>query len=356
MKRETMVWTVILVVAGAFLAINGLSRQAGQQYVAVDEVELVRVVEGATAAEDVWVDADSVEALDYANATDPSTERVSWINQETSTPLEYRNAQAADPTQTKIRFSLSRTIGVWMAGIFSLCIFSFLYKDNPLYKLAESTVVGVSAAYWMVVAFWGTLVPNLFANLHSSLVTGWVMPKAEEKSEMIYLIPLVLGIMLLWRLAPKGGWIARWPMAFIIGVFCGLRFVGFMRADFVSQIDASVTPLLVFAADGNGGMEFMLGDTIRSIVVFLGVLACLVYFFFSIEHKGAVGGVARVGIWFLMITFGAGFGFTVMGRIALLAQRLEFIFIDWLWIIDPNGARAEVETTAMSLLSATGMA
>jgi hypothetical protein len=28
-----------------------------------------------------------------------------------------------------------------------------------------------------------------------------------------------------------------------------------------------------------------------------------------------------------------------MGRIALLASRLEFLFDDWLWLIDPLGKR-----------------
>jgi hypothetical protein len=36
-----------------------------------------------------------------------------------------------------------------------------------------------------------------------------------------------------------------------------------------------------------------------------------------------------------MITFGAAFGYTVMGRIALLAIRIEFLLDDWLWLIDP---------------------
>jgi hypothetical protein len=53
-----------------------------------------------------------------------------------------------------------------------------------------------------------------------------------------------------------------------------------------------------------------------------------------------VGGAARVGVWYLMITFGAAFGFTVMGRIALLAARFEFLFDDWLWLIDPNHLRS----------------
>ena len=33
----------------------------------------------------------------------------------------------------------------------------------------------------------------------------------------------------------------------------------------------------------------------------------------------------------------ASFGVTVMGRIALLAARFEFLFDDWLWLIDPSG-------------------
>jgi len=54
-----------------------------------------------------------------------------------------------------------------------------------------------------------------------------------------------------------------------------------------------------------------------------------------------------------MITFGAAFGYTVMGRIALLAIRLEFLFDDWLWLIDPNGRRALSE--AVSLLQGSGV-
>jgi hypothetical protein len=89
-----------------------------------------------------------------------------------------------------------------------------------------------------------------------------------------------------------------------------------------------------------GGLD--LWQSVRQTCIVLGVLACLFYFFFSIEHKGASGRVARVGIWVLMITFGASFALTVMGRIALLSERLEFLFDDWLWLIDPTHARAAV--------------
>ena len=52
----------------------------------------------------------------------------------------------------------------------------------------------------------------------------------------------------------------------------------------------------------------------NAMLLTVATLCAMVYFFFSVEHKGLVGKIAKVGIWFLMITFGASFGYTVMGR------------------------------------------
>ncbi len=244
----------------------------------------------------------------------------------------------------RARLSVSRTVGVWAAAFFTLATLSFLYRDNVFYKLAESIVVGVSAAYWMVVAFWTTLIPNLFGKIVPDWINDWAMPDlspVREAGWFWYVVPLVLGGMLLWRLAPRGNWIARWPLAFIIGTTAGIRLVGFIQADFVNQVSATIRPLAVSqaAAKAQGVFRLDLGDTISNVMLVIGVIACLVYFFFSVEHKGVVGKVAKLGTWYLMITFGAAFGYTVMGRIALLALRLEFLFDDWLWLIDTRGAR-----------------
>ena len=237
------------------------------------------------------------------------------------------------------QFSWSHTIGVWVAALLTLAILSFVYRDNPFYKLAEATIVGVSAAYWMVVAFWTVLIPNLFGKIAPQAIQTWAMPglsPVRDENWYFYLVPLILGGMLLWRLAPQGAWIARWPLAFIIGTTAGLRLVHFLQADFLSQIQAGIEPLVV-TDQATAGENFW--TSVQHAIVFFGTLAGLTYFFFSIEHKGVVGHVSRVGIWVLMITFGAAFGFTVMGRIALLAKRFEFLFDDWLWLIDPSNSR-----------------
>ncbi|MEK9142364.1 MAG: hypothetical protein AAB308_15020, partial [Nitrospirota bacterium] len=61
---------------------------------------------------------------------------------------------------------------------------------------------------------------------------------------------------------------------------------------------------------------------LNAIIILLGVSSVLFYFFFSIEHSGVGKAVARTGILFLMISFGAGFGYTVMARMSLLIGRL----------------------------------
>ncbi len=213
----------------------------------------------------------------------------------------------------------------WVGAFFTLCIMSFLYDDNPFYKLAEHIFVGVSAAYWMVLGFWNVLVPNLFGKLTPNLVSGVIEGVGGNKPQLFYIIPLALGILLLLRLSSKFGIYSRWSLAFIVGTTAGLYFVQYLKSDFMSQISSSIVPFIAMP-DG----KFSLAATLGNWVIFVGVLCGLIYFFFSKEHSGAFGMASRVGIWILMVSFGASFGFTVMGRIALLVGRMEYILGDWL--------------------------
>ena len=258
----------------------------------------------------------------------------------TKEALAHAEAVAAGESGTAprdIRPSPFDRVGVWVAAFLTLAILSFLYRDNPAYKVAESVLVGVSAAYWMVNGFWSTVVPNLFAKLAPDLVRAYAMPGLEAPKDptaemALAFVPLALGFMLLMRLAPKGGWISVWPLAFIIGTTAGLKLVASIEADLIAQAVATMKPLVAFqAADGgDAARSFDFWSTVGGVVGVVGVLSVLSYFFFSVEHRGAIGKSARLGIWFLMVTFGSAFGLTVMGRITLLAQRLEFLFNDWL--------------------------
>ena len=76
----------------------------------------------------------------------------------------------------------------------------------------------------------------------------------------------------------------------------------------------------------------VIGATINNLLFLVGLLSTLVFFFFSTEHKGAIKGTAQLGVWFLMVSFGAGYGYTVMSRLSLLIGRFQFLLEDWLGI------------------------
>src|SRR5439155_544219 len=89
-------------------------------------------------------------------------------------------------------------------------------------------------------------------------------------------IPGILGLLLFSRLFGKIGWLSRWSLAMIIGVYAGIKTTGFAQGDFVAQVQASLQPL------------WKAGDpafTINSIIFTVGLIASLLFFFFSREHK-----------------------------------------------------------------------
>lgn len=249
-----------------------------------------------------------------------------WMTTES---IPYNVPEASRPAGATA--STSRTIGIWLSAILTLCIMSFLFGDNPFYKTAEAIVVGTSAGYWMAYSFYTGIVDQLMINLFPDLVRDWTTPGLPWSYmwDWVYVIPAILGVMLVCRLLPKGGWIARWPLAFIIGATAGFRLTSHLESDFLLQIKQTITTL--WAEDVNG--NFDLWASVGAVTILISVLLCLVYFFFSLEHKGTVGKAARGGIFVLMITFGAAFGLTVMGRITLLTERFDFLFKDWLHLM-----------------------
>ncbi|NNF08232.1 MAG: hypothetical protein HKN21_15825 [Candidatus Eisenbacteria bacterium] len=230
--------------------------------------------------------------------------------------------------------NLSGDIWVWVAAILTLAIMSYLYKDNPIYKFAEYLFVGVASGYYLSIYYANVMVPNLFTPVGDGVkalgggVWTW---------DLWRLVALVLGLMLFSRLIPKFGWPSRWPMGLLVGAYSGLAIMGFAQGDLLAQLQDSLIPIIDKSAlsafgDASGMTNKFLAflNVLSHPILIIGLLSTLYYFFFSQEHTGVSGKVAKVGIWFLMISFGASYGFTVMARVTLALDRLRFLFGDWL--------------------------
>ena len=94
----------------------------------------------------------------------------------------------------------------------------------------------------------------------------------------------------------------------------------------LKQVEDTVRPLLAIAPGDGITFTYSLlnpASNLNGIIILVGVVSVLFYFFFSVEHSGPGKVVARTGILFLMISFGAAFGYTVMARMSLLIGRLS---------------------------------
>lgn len=219
-------------------------------------------------------------------------------------------------------------IGLWLQAALTLAILSFLWADNPVYKLAEHIFVGVSAGYGVVLVWHQGVLPLLVYKLMPALSGG-----AEPEPNYWVLIPGLLGILMLSRFIPKYDWLSRWPIAFVMGVTAGTGIPATVQANLLEQMHgtlepvASVHKLFLAPASGLSGGDIL--AAVNAVLLVVGVICTLSYFYFSLPHKGLLGASSRLGIWFLMVAFGAGFGNTVMARISLLIGRVQFLLYKW---------------------------
>lgn len=208
-------------------------------------------------------------------------------------------------------------IGAWFAAFFTLAIFSFLYRDNPVYKLAEHVFVGVATGYALVMAVAQTIKPNFWDEVLIGFSTGdpWKIARIGAG---------VFGILFLLRLYQKSAWLSTWPLALMVGTFAILRMTGRAQSDLIGQLHGTfVLPLYP------GGIPFFTWEGasfVNNLLIVGGVISVLIYFFFSLEHRGALGVTSKIGIYFLMVTFGSSYGYTVMARVSLLIGRVDDLY------------------------------
>lgn len=199
-------------------------------------------------------------------------------------------------------------IQIWVIAFFTLAIFSFLYKDNPFYKFAEHVFAGLSAGYYVGLIWKSVIIQQLWEPMTRSVDPRWWL-----------FVPGLVGALMFARLIPKISWVSRMALAFVMGNTAGVFLISQLHGLVLPQMQATMLPL------ANGGFA----ASLLAIIVVVGVISTLIFFYFSKEHTGALGVGAKVGIWFIMISFGAHFGYTVMGRVSLLIGRVYFLYNDW---------------------------
>ncbi|MFO7638088.1 MAG: hypothetical protein R6X14_02110 [bacterium] len=213
--------------------------------------------------------------------------------------------------------NLSTEIWVWIAAILTLAMFSFLYRENPFYRFGEHLFVGISNGYLIAIMWHLILVPYL------------ITPVGQ--GQKLWLIPIALvGALYFARFIPKVSWLVRIPIAVALGYGAGASIPRSVDAQIIQQIRATIVTRQSFS-DSIAGPGWQLG--LWAVIIAIGVICTITYFFFSARQRGILKPISRAGIIFVMVGFGASFGYTVMARISLFIGRLQFLLRDWLGLI-----------------------
>jgi hypothetical protein len=199
---------------------------------------------------------------------------------------------------------MAEQAGFLVAAVLTLAIFSLLYRDNPFYRFAESLLVGVSAGYYVVQYFYAGVIRKFYI----PVIRG---------GDLWLIWGGVLGFLILFRFSRRLQWVSRYAIAFYVAAWSGYLIPSVLQERILTQLVGTLPP---------HPSQASLGIILGALLLLVGVSSILIYFFFSAEHRGALGRISQVGITFLMVGFGASFGYTVMGRVSLLIGRFQFLF------------------------------
>jgi hypothetical protein len=197
---------------------------------------------------------------------------------------------------------------IFVGGIATLGTYTLLYRENSISRFFEHVFVGVGAGYGFYFYITSIIVPN------------WGKPLFVE-GKWYWIFPLLIGGMYYLIYSRRLVWMARMVMLTTMGLYAGLAFKQFITV-YVPQIAASFKPVV---ARSFPYVQF------SNLLFFVTIVTVMSYFFFSFEHRHPlIRGSSRIGRWMLMVSFGAIFGSTVMGRMSLFIDRAAFLLFDFL--------------------------
>jgi len=208
-------------------------------------------------------------------------------------------------------------IGGIVASLLTVMVFSYLLGANPLWRIAQSLLVGVSVGYVSLVVLTQVVAPQ---------VARVIQPASETAmtDRLLAAVPVALGVLLLLRVAYPGAWPASFGLNLVIVVGASLVLGGALAGAIVPQaLDTMRT--LDFTNLDAVGIAALAGN----IVLVLGVVCALAYFAFGARANGTrftpVREMSVLGRWVLVVAFGAILGSLATTFYAALIDRLGFL-------------------------------
>ena len=212
---------------------------------------------------------------------------------------------------------MSHLLGVILATLLTLAIFSRVWRANSGYQAAQHLLLGALAGYVAAVLLRRALLPGLTSQLENG-PSGWLM----------LLLSLLLILLLALRFTSRAHWRAAGliPLALLIGAGGALALAGALRGTLTPQILAAIDLHFLPASPGFDALAVILA-TVMTLAVIL---------FFHDRAQPADENaptwlltLIKLGYWGVMIAAGALLATTAGARLTLLIDRVHWLGEIW---------------------------
>jgi hypothetical protein len=210
-------------------------------------------------------------------------------------------------------------IGGVLGFLFTVALLSYLIGDNPIYRLALHTFVGVSAGYVTLIIIYQVLTPRLITPLTSG----------DASKAALSIVPLVLFVFLIFKLSPRTAALGNISVACLIGVGTGVAVGGAVNGTLLPQL----------------GLTWASGETwLNILLILVGTVTTLIYFQFWLRSSMTGGNPERVAVMrvlasvgqvFLVIALGVIYGGMILSGIAIFSERLMVMY-QWVTGVLPS--------------------
>lgn len=204
-------------------------------------------------------------------------------------------------------------IGALMGFVLTIFIFSYIWGDNVLFRIATHLFIGVAAGYVAIVVIQNIILPQMI----------WPFLDGTRDEKIFAILFLILGTLMLTKISPKLNKLGNPAVAFLVGVGAATAIGGAVVGTIFPQTSASMS---VFADN----------KIFDAFWILVGTLSTLLYFHFGIRRRNSedeepqrpawLDMTGKVGQFFIAVTFGALFSGVYLASITALIERASYIW------------------------------
>lgn len=205
-------------------------------------------------------------------------------------------------------------VGTVVGAVLTLMVFSYLLGDNPLYRFALHLFVGVLVGY-----SFGVVLRDILCGM----VLAKLLTNPSPREFLAVAIPLMLGIMLLFKSSRKRAYVGNFSVAFLVGVGTAVALGGALLGTLIPQIGAT----------GRAFSSFSLAAFRDGLIILIGTVCTLMAFTFTVQRQPEPANVwsrivrilGGVGRGFLVVAFGVAFAGALTASLSIFIGRIQHL-------------------------------